>query len=565
MHGARTRRKCHTFYVMLWLGMIIFNSNSVSSASVPGAISINCGGPPYTDSLGNRWLGDSYYEGGSPTVLSSSNSDDPGLSTYRSFPPNSGGISCYEIPSDAQYYGIRLGFSHFGGREGTATGPKFEIFVEGVMVQAVEPNVSKTDIGNQLQVSYADQTFYTEHMLKVSDGFTDICLRPVEGTPFISTIELVPLDSDLFEDMEVPLRSIVTNHVRVNSGGLALGPPVDIRIWTADESQAEGQYKSVHVEALGQLALDDSVAQGPEKLPPVLFHKARESTAGWTGYGWVLNGVSELNDWVVRFYFCEVNSSVRIGDRVMDVFVNSVHVKRVDILQLTEGVHFKPVMLSLPFNLSLSTNESPRNLMVGLGRAAGSRLEPILAGVTVMEIIPAIATREEIALELKNYVPSLLAFGKSANRADLSVSDIIAIAIATTTCVMIAVAIALFLVLWRRQTDTLSQRSGGAREQGRGEERDEESGGAALLGFEEAPIEEEAASPSRATGLLLQPSPAVQTEAASTTQEYRHPRHPPCTRQLSSSSDRGQSSSSAPVAPPAPSRIRPRPRLEGLP
>lgn len=164
-----------------------------------GFVSIDCGlsDPPYVDERTDISYvsDDGYIETGEKKDISSEYKTKASYRTclsLRSFP--SGGRNCYTVPTTARgrKYLVRAWFMHGnydGGGESLASRPvKFDLYIG-------------LDFWYEVTVSDAARTYTRETITVAVASSLSVCLLDTgNGTPFISSLELRPMSSDMYPD-----------------------------------------------------------------------------------------------------------------------------------------------------------------------------------------------------------------------------------------------------------------------------------------------------------------------------------------------------------------------------
>ncbi|KAG9446353.1 hypothetical protein H6P81_012481 [Aristolochia fimbriata] len=191
-------------------------------------VSLDCGGSGnYTDtSTGFNWVSDaSFIQQGKVTLVKASNETRQQYKYRRDFPADNKKY-CYTLGTvQRRRYLVRATF-YFGNSESEETFPKFDLYLDSTMWDTV----SITD---------SSRTYVKEMIIRSPSTSVDVCLCCAStGSPFISTVELRPLNLSMYAtDYEDEFYLAVAT--RVNFGALSADAirypddPFD-RIWESD-------------------------------------------------------------------------------------------------------------------------------------------------------------------------------------------------------------------------------------------------------------------------------------------------------------------------------------------
>ncbi|XP_047051393.1 probable leucine-rich repeat receptor-like protein kinase At2g28990 [Lolium rigidum] len=170
-----------------------------------GFLSIDCGVGPVGDRRDTRtgieYVSDGLYVDGGENhrIASNQSANDESLKTLRSFP--SGVRSCYTLPTEeGTKYLVRMVFN-YGNYDGKAHSPSFDIH-----------------LGNNYWDTFLNRDYWWSEAIFVAwASWVPVCVvNTGGGTPFVSTVELRPLNSSLYPDATVD--EYISTHERTNLG-----------------------------------------------------------------------------------------------------------------------------------------------------------------------------------------------------------------------------------------------------------------------------------------------------------------------------------------------------------
>ncbi|XP_043726168.1 probable LRR receptor-like serine/threonine-protein kinase At1g67720 isoform X2 [Telopea speciosissima] len=191
-------------------------------------VSIDCGGTSnYTDpSTGLAWVSDTgFIRHGKAVDIKNPNGDSPQYQRRRDFPADRNKY-CYTLSTtERRRYLVRATFQYGNSVSGDPY-PKFQLYLDATMWSTIT-------------VLDASRVYVEEMIIRATSTAIDVCLCcATTGSPFISTLELRPLNLSLYAtDYEDSFYLAVG--VRVNFGALSKDPirypddPYD-RIWESD-------------------------------------------------------------------------------------------------------------------------------------------------------------------------------------------------------------------------------------------------------------------------------------------------------------------------------------------
>ncbi|XP_044978727.1 probable LRR receptor-like serine/threonine-protein kinase At1g67720 isoform X2 [Hordeum vulgare subsp. vulgare] len=347
--------------------------NAVSRAQMPtatataaGFLSIDCGGSGnYTDARGLRWTSDAgIIATGTPVSTPSSSSspiqkEDTQYTTLRAFPAD-GAKHCYALPvATRARYLVRATFL-YAGFDGDDAFPEFDLYLGATRWSPI--------------VVYDGARLVTREAVVLAQSSTvSVCLsNATTGRPFISTLELRPLNGSLYRT-DGEASAFLALAARINFGAPSPDPlrypddPYD-RIWESDMVR-RANYLVDAAPGTVNVSTDKPVFVATSERPPEkVMQTAVVGTLGELTYRLNLNGFPG-DGWAFS-YFAEIEESIVPETRKFKLFIPGlpdVSKATVDVgenapgkLRLYQPGYYN---VSLPFVLSFAfkkTNDSSR-------------------------------------------------------------------------------------------------------------------------------------------------------------------------------------------------------------
>ena len=248
-----------------------------STDNLPNPIRINAGGDVYTDSAGQTWMADQFFEDGKTSKTSDRISGTPDDLLYQS--ERYAKTMDYHIPVSNGVYDVNLHFAEiFWANNGDRL---FDISLEGQTLDR------RFDIHSSAGRNQALQKGFES--IVVTDGALDIHLKAVKNFAQLSGIEVVATE------LLAP-----TGAIRVNSGGESY-TDTQGKTWLADTFFDDGKtvYKNVSIKNT-----EDDFLYRSERYAKTLDYSVA-----------VANGTYDLN-----LLFAEIYWS-REGQRTFDIEV----------------------------------------------------------------------------------------------------------------------------------------------------------------------------------------------------------------------------------------------------
>ncbi|KAL8153337.1 hypothetical protein V2J09_011097 [Rumex salicifolius] len=292
---------------------------------------IDCGSSTTSaDSLGTTWLSDRYFTGGSSSVVS-----EPlrfqllSQKTLRFFPPTiSGKKNCYLIPVPPSSRFLLRTFIVYDNYDGKSHPPTFQVSVEGTVVFTYR---------SPWPESLSRDGSYSDLFAFVSDGEADVCFYSIAtDPPVVASLEVLQVDPASYEAPSLASRPILVNYGRITCGDDQWGPgftnDTDAfgRTW-----QSDADFQSSEARGILPVSTTESISKSnaaPNFFPEKLYQSAvTVPENGNLEYEFI---VDARMDYLLWFHFAEIDRAVtRPGERVFDVLIDGVNVKRIDVLK----------------------------------------------------------------------------------------------------------------------------------------------------------------------------------------------------------------------------------------
>ncbi|XP_057749781.1 nodulation receptor kinase-like [Arachis stenosperma] len=219
-------------------------------------------------------------------------------------------------------------------------------------------------------VRSSSQDLRIEGVFRATKNNTDFCLVTEEGNPYISQLELRSVSEEYLQGLNSSVLKLIN---RSNLGGKEddIRYPIDQsdRIW---KRTTTSPYTPISFN-ISILDHKSNVTPPLKVLQTALTHPERLEFNH--------NGleVKEDYEYLVFLYFLELNNSVREGQRVFDIYVNS-EIKKASFDVLSEGSNYRHIVLN-----ASSANGS---LNLTLVKASGSVFGPSCNAYEIMQVRP---------------------------------------------------------------------------------------------------------------------------------------------------------------------------------
>ncbi|CAK8540395.1 unnamed protein product [Lathyrus sativus] len=209
----------------------------------------------------------------------------------------------------------------------------------------------------------------------------DFCLLKEDVNPFISQLELRPLPEEYLHDFSTNVLKLIS---RNNLCGIEedIRFPVDQndRIWKETSTPLNALPLSFNVSIVD---LNGKVTPPLKVLQTALTHPERLE--------FVHNGLeTEDYEYSVLLYFLELNNTLKAGERVFDIYLNS-EIKKESFDVLEGGSKYSYTVLNISANGSLN---------ITLVKASGSKFGPLLNAYEILQARPWIDETDQTDLEV---------------------------------------------------------------------------------------------------------------------------------------------------------------------
>ncbi|KAB2597567.1 nodulation receptor kinase-like [Pyrus ussuriensis x Pyrus communis] len=336
-----------------------------------------CAESNYTDSRNISWISD-FNQFPNTTGCHTrvpSKADYSGYNRSRVFYQNSNQKRCYKLSTKkGEDYLIRATFL-FGH----------------IWSSSFSVSVGVTPIG---VVDSSEDSAVVEGIFRATEDNTYLCLVYGKGTPYISEVELRPLQGLKYylEDFPSSVLKLVTrNSFAITKDDIRYPYDTSDRIWKSHSSAdpGTGTYHisqpnvsiSGNATASPPLQVLQTALAAPDQL--LLLH----------------NGLpTESYQYLVFLYFYEVDRTVQAGQRVFDIFLNDeLKERRFDVSG--NGSNYKELSFTVTANGSLNLT---------LVKVSGSENGPICNAYEILKVLPwrpeTNKSDVEVILEVKNEV-----------------------------------------------------------------------------------------------------------------------------------------------------------------
>ncbi|GJP71485.1 hypothetical protein CLOP_g2316 [Closterium sp. NIES-67] len=412
--GTRVRPQRASLGVAVALAALLaLWARSASAFLAPqDPIRVDCGSVEgSTDADGIMWLPDQYFANGTaksiqPTYYAGGLLK-PVDRTLRYWEV---GDSCYRVPVTPGRYLVRLSFSYnnfdnnYYNLLPLNLDPSVGVSINDYFVEVVGIK------GLNTTAYYTDYIVFSQPAATTGDGANNghgnasqqqheisVCFLPFQGNPFVNSLQVLPMDTDAYFASTTGANVVLSNWVRINAGGAAIGPEPSgsdpgHRTWDADVGTSKSDPWVQMVAATSAAAVTVPASWESFSLPSDLFTTARVAggKSKTTGYNFTgLFPVDQDNEFMVLLYFAEIEAGVGVGERVMDVWVNGKWTT-IDIAERAGGANTALVYSLNRVKLGGVPNSPDGQWLAVLLRPAGGDLRlraPMISGVEVYEVI----------------------------------------------------------------------------------------------------------------------------------------------------------------------------------
>ncbi|XP_071709829.1 nodulation receptor kinase-like [Rutidosis leptorrhynchoides] len=293
-----------------------------STSSQEDFVSIQCcADSNYTDPNHITWVPDDkwFSDNGQCQDIVTPQQNGTTNDQARFFNTNYGTKWCYDLPTiKGQDYLIRGTFPS----EDLNDGPTTTFFNVSIGISPI----------GQVNSSYEVEV---EGIVRATNDYIDFCLLKRQGNPYVSKIELRPLDFDYGEPSSV-LKMVSRIDVGNTREDIRFPQDPFDRIWKAG-SDSNQNSNSTTLEPTNTV-----VPTGTQLFPPIEVLNTAQTNPDRLEF--LHNFRSEYTDYIIYLYFLELNGSVQTGQRVFDVYINDQKREQIDVM--SNGSNYKALKLN---------------------------------------------------------------------------------------------------------------------------------------------------------------------------------------------------------------------------
>ncbi|KAL2348975.1 hypothetical protein Fmac_002975 [Flemingia macrophylla] len=242
------------------------------------------------------------------------------------------------------------------------------------------------------------QDLEIEGVFRATKNYIDFCLVKWEVDPFISQIELRPLPEEYLHDLPRNILKLISRNSLWGTKDEIRFPidPSD-RIWRASSSPSSAFRLSYNV---SNFDLKSNVTPPLQVLQTALTHPERLQFNH--------SGLDNKDyEYCVFLYFLELNSSVKPGKRVFDIYVNG-EIKRERFDILAGGSNYTYTVLNVSANGLLNLT---------LAKASGAEFGPLLNAYEILQMRPWIEETNQQDVEVIQKIKEELLLQNQGNKA----------------------------------------------------------------------------------------------------------------------------------------------------
>ncbi|XP_077234062.1 nodulation receptor kinase-like [Tasmannia lanceolata] len=324
-----------------------------------GFVSLECCSPsnwtdPYTKI---NWTSDIdvFQHQGRCRLVTLPELNDTNYNEARIFSIDSGNKWCYNLTTIREHdYLIRGTFLH-GPSLRTSTDVFFDVLIGTTKITQVNSSVDDLEV---------------EGVFRATNGYINFCLVAGKGDSYISKLELRPLNDSLYlkENSSVILK--VVSRVDLGNTAHAIRYPQDPndRIWTVDASSNKPLINNV------------SIYGANTSVPMEVLQSAATNVERLQFVHADVNTKASVHDYLVFLYLLELNSSIKTGQRVFDIYVNGEKFyEKFDILQNTTSNYREAV-------LKVNSTDGYLNISLIKASANVTELGPICNAYEIFQV-----------------------------------------------------------------------------------------------------------------------------------------------------------------------------------
>ncbi|CAM6012137.1 unnamed protein product [Sphagnum balticum] len=338
----------------------------------PGFISIDCGlsAAAYTDANNITWVPDTGY------TFTGQNFDPvtsgtKALQSLRYFPEGRS-KDCYVLPAiPNNTYMVRV-FFLYADFLGTGASPTFNLEIEAIVYIIDFTGFAENNVQNcEVYLSATKDTIY-------------VCLARITGDPFISSLELRPLDTaNMYKIVQQGSYLFNLYHSNFGSSTPIIRYPYDVydREWQNVDIQQVSSISSFAINTTTPVNL-----LGTGDMVPELVMQSAESWPVRGGLNLTLPYLASDNrDYYVAFYFAEIDplahNETRVFDIVLNVGPSEDYFLNFSVVSLVGGMYMAIELVATNITFSSSAN-------IQLIPHADSQLGPILNALELFVLTP---------------------------------------------------------------------------------------------------------------------------------------------------------------------------------
>ncbi|WJX61770.1 hypothetical protein P8452_46828 [Trifolium repens] len=240
-------------------------------------------------------------------------------------------------------------------------------------------SIGVTEIGEVRSSGLQD--FEIEGVFKATKDYIDFCVLKEEVNPFISQLELRPLPEEYLHDFGTSVLKLISrNNLRGTKDVIRFPVDQNDRIWKATSTPSSALPLSSNI---SNVDLKGSVTPPLDVLQTALTHSERLV---------FIHDDLETDDYEysVFLYFHELNSTLKAGERVFDIYLNN-EIKKAGFDVLQGGSKYNYTVLNISANGSLN---------ITLVKTSGSKFGPLLNAYEILQARPWIDETNQTDLVL---------------------------------------------------------------------------------------------------------------------------------------------------------------------
>lgn len=243
--------------------------------------------------------------------------------TLRFFSPLSyGKTNCYSVPTAPGRYRVRV-FTVYDNYDSKLNPPNFDVAVENTVVFGWRRPWPDLAVRSG---AYSDVFAFSE------DGNVDVCFYSASGgdAPVIGSLEVIGVEPLCYDTSSIGKNLVLINYGRLTCGSELFTDESDLyrRIWQSDASFRTSRVKIL---STNKPIVNSSIS--PDYFPSWLYQSAITSVSTDESIDYSIEVDVEMN-YVLWFHFAEIDPSItKVGQRVFDITVDGVNVKRMDIFK----------------------------------------------------------------------------------------------------------------------------------------------------------------------------------------------------------------------------------------